>query len=162
MAAYSEGRGRGSRFVVRLPLRPASTVQAPVEPPVLGRRHCRLLLIEDNDDARESLRTALELGGYEVRGARDGQEGLALARVEPPDVALIDLGLPGVDGFEIARALRAEPATAAATLVAVTGYGQPDDVRRSREAGFDVHLVKPVDADRLSTLLDRLAARERS
>ena len=102
---------------------------------------------------RESLRLLLESLGHRVLEAADGQRGLSLALHHKPDVVLIDLGLPGLDGYEVARALRASPVGKQATLIAVTGYGQQDDRRRSTEAGFDAHLVKPVSQSLLSSLI---------
>ena len=113
----------------------------------------RILIVEDNDDARESLRLLLESLGHRVLEAGDGQRGLALALHHRPEVVLIDLGLPGMDGYEVARALRASPSGKTAALIAVTGYGQAEDRRRSTEAGFDAHLVKPVSQSLLSSLL---------
>jgi CheY-like chemotaxis protein len=112
-----------------------------------------ILIVEDNDDARESLRMLLESLGHRVLEAGDGQHGLALALHHRPEVVLIDLGLPGLDGYEVARALRASPGCEATALIAVTGYGQADDRRRSKEAGFDAHLVKPVSQSLLSSLI---------
>jgi CheY-like chemotaxis protein len=121
----------------------------------------RILIIEDNSDAREALRALLELDGYEVHAGADGAEGLDLARTKAPEVALIDIGLPGLDGYAVARQLRAAPSGKAMFLVALTGYGQPEDRRRALEAGFDAHLVKPVEEDALLQVLakpDRLVA----
>jgi CheY-like chemotaxis protein len=114
-----------------------------------------VLLIEDNTDARDALRVLLELDGYDVEAAADGPQGLELARAKAPAVALIDIGLPGMDGYEVARKLRALPGPRA-YLVALTGYSDPDDRRRAEEAGFDAHVVKPVDPDELTRLLARL------
>ena len=114
-----------------------------------------VLLIEDNVDARDALRVLLELDGYDVEAAGDGPEGLEIARAKAPAVALIDIGLPGMDGYEVARRLRAL-AGPRSFLVALTGYSDPDDRRRAEEAGFDAHVVKPVDPDELTRLLARL------
>ena len=114
-----------------------------------------VLLIEDNVDARDALRVLLELDGYDVETAGDGPEGLEIARAKTPAVALIDIGLPGMDGYEVARGLRAL-AGPRSFLVALTGYSDPDDRRRAEEAGFDAHVVKPVDPDELTRLLARL------
>ena len=111
-----------------------------------------ILIVEDHDDAREALRALLELEGYDVDAAANGPHGLDLVRARVPDVALIDIGLPEVDGYEVARRLRAM-AGPAPYLIALTGYGQPDDIRRAREAGFDAHLLKPVDPDALTLVL---------
>ena len=113
-----------------------------------------VLLIEDNADAREALRVLLELDGYDVEAAADGPQGLEIAQAKAPTVALIDIGLPGIDGYEVARRLRALSGPGA-FLVALTGYSDPDDRRRAEEAGFDAHVVKPVDPDELTRLLAR-------
>jgi CheY-like chemotaxis protein len=118
--------------------------------PIRGRR---ALVVEDNDDARESLRLLLEALGHEVVEASEGGRGVELAIGQHPEVVLIDLGLPGVDGYEVARAIRAHPAGRQATLIAVTGYGQAEDRRRAKEAGFDAHLLKPVSQTALSSLI---------
>jgi len=115
----------------------------------------RILLIEDNADAREALCALLELDGYEVLAAADGTEGLDLARTKAPEVALVDIGLPGFDGYEVARRMRAL-ATPPSVLIALTGYSEPEDRQRAKDVGFAAHLVKPVDPDDLSRLLGRL------
>jgi CheY-like chemotaxis protein len=122
------------------------------EPPSRPRR---CLLIEDHVDAAESLAMLLELIGHEVAVAFDGAEGLAKARQLLPEVVLCDIGLPDMDGYAVARALRAAPETSAAFLVALTGYGDDDDRRLAVEAGFDAHLTKPADLEVLRRLLDR-------
>jgi signal transduction histidine kinase/CheY-like chemotaxis protein len=154
VTARSEGPGKGSVFVVRL--RPAAESPAPAhaEPRAAGSaavpRH--VLVVEDLDDAREMLRLTLELDGHRVTVAADGAAALEAVRASLPDVALVDIGLPGMDGYEVARRLRAT-AGARIRLVALTGYGQPDDRDRARQAGFDAHLVKPVDPDALARAL---------
>jgi CheY-like chemotaxis protein len=105
--------------------------------------------VEDNIDAAESLRLLLEIWGYGVTLAHTGPEGVAAAQAVRPDVVLCDIGLPGMDGFTVAHTLRHTPETATTRLIAVTGYGQEEDRRRSLEAGFDLHLVKPVDPEKL-------------
>ncbi|MGH7279230.1 MAG: response regulator [Candidatus Rokuibacteriota bacterium] len=114
-------------------------------------------MIEDDADAREALGALLQLDGHQVAAAGDGAHGMALASATPPDVALIDLGLPGLDGYEVARRMRATVGRGP-VLIALTGYGQPEDRQRTAEAGFDDHLVKPVDPTDLSRLLSKLAA----
>jgi DNA-binding response OmpR family regulator len=110
------------------------------------------LIIEDNVDARQTLRALLEMFGHEVYEAGDGETGIVTALAVRPDVALVDIGLPRLDGYEVARRLRG--AHARMRLVALTGYGRDDDVRGAREAGFDEHLLKPASADRLRAAID--------
>jgi PAS domain S-box-containing protein len=156
--AASEGPGRGSTFTVRLPAARAPGMAAEEPAPArrsIGRR--RVLIIEDNDDARRMLRHLLDHAGHEVHEASEGAEGLTRALALAPDAVIVDIGLPGVDGYSIARRLRQE-GPPGLLLVAVTGYGQEGDRRRSREAGFDVHLTKPVDPLVLDTLLARAGA----
>jgi two-component system CheB/CheR fusion protein len=122
------------------------------EPTVIRPR--RILLIEDNEDAREALRALLELDGHEVEAAAEGQQGLEIAGTKAVEVALIDIGLPGLDGYEVARRMRA--LARPPILIALTGYGQPEDRRRAEEAGFDAHLVKPIDPTALTKALASL------
>ena len=153
--AASGGRGRGSVFTVRIPLdqrpAPAPTAPAPVAAPDGGRR--KILIVEDGRDAAESLRMLLSLQGFDVAVAYTGPEGVARARQFHPEAVICDLGLPGMSGFEVARALRSEQETASALLVCVSGYGQDEDKRQARVAGFDDTLVKPVDPEALVRLL---------
>jgi len=153
--AASDGPGGGSVFTVRLPA---------IEPPVAGRtrraaaapaRSRDVLIVEDNADARETLKRMLELEGHRVRVAEDGVSALDTVRAAAPEIALIDIGLPHMDGYELARRIRALQSDKHPYLVAVTGYGLPDDRRRTREAGFDLHLVKPVDPAALAAVLAR-------
>jgi CheY-like chemotaxis protein len=109
-----------------------------------------ILLVEDNPDARETLRLLLELEGHRVAAAETGEEGIELVRQRMFTVGLIDIGLPDVDGYHVARSIRAIPSAAKMVLVALTGYSEPEDVRRAHEAGFNAHLVKPVDPDTLT------------
>jgi CheY-like chemotaxis protein len=146
----SEGRGRGSEFTVRLPLGEAETTPGDEIARPSTARH--VLVIEDNADARDMLRIALELDGHRVETAADGVSGVNTALRTTPDVVLIDIGLPGLDGYAVARRLRAQLGDRV-TLVALTGYGQTEDRRRTSEAGFDAHLVKPVDPDVLTRAL---------
>jgi K+-sensing histidine kinase KdpD/CheY-like chemotaxis protein len=155
--AYSDGPGCGSTFVVRLPIGPsppadaaAGHVDRPAPEPL------RILVVEDNVDARETLRTVLGMLGHEVHEADDGPTGLAMALDVRPDLALIDIGLPGLDGYEVAQRLRTEAPEI--RLIALTGYGQEEDRRRALDAGFDTHLVKPVSPDRLLRALEGTAA----
>lgn len=159
IVARSDGAGHGSTFVLRLPgsagrvAADAAVLPAPHADAAHGRP--LVLLIEDNDDGREMMATMLEAWDYPVLQAADGLAGAALARAQRPDVALIDIGLPGIDGYEVARRLRAGDATGTIKLIALTGYGLADDQQRVLAAGFDLHLVKPVD---MGALLDALGA----
>ena len=153
VCARSEGLGRGSEFEVRLPLlheqaRPLERHQVAVDP---GRK--RLLLVEDNPDIGETLRELLQILGHRVELAGDGLRGVQLALATHPDAALVDIGLPGIDGYEVARRLRASEEGKDIVLVALTGYGRPEDRDRALESGFDAHLVKPVDPEELNRLL---------
>ena len=152
ITAASEGPGRGAQFTVRLPVE-AMPTPAPTPAVPAPERIRTVLVIEDNDDARESLRLLLESLGHRVLVAVDGHQGVAQALEHRPEVLLVDLGLPGLDGYEVARAVRASPGGKSAVLIAVTGYGQAEDRRRSTEAGFDAHLVKPVSQSLLSVLI---------
>lgn len=127
-------------------------------------RSLRIAVIEDNEDGRASLVQVLEFLGHEVQAAADGLEGEQLVRRMQPDVVLLDLGLPGIDGLEVCRRVRADPATAATPVLALSGWGTEDDLRRTRQAGFNLHLVKPVDVQsllghlaHLDTFRDRMA-----
>jgi signal transduction histidine kinase len=155
VTAASDGPGRGAVFTVRLPAVPAGARKPEVLHPE-RRRSRRVLIIEDNDDAREMLHTALSLSGHQVSEARDGAAGIEIAAREQPDVALIDIGLPDIDGYEVARRLRAMTTRRRMTLVALTGYGQPADRERAFKAGFDVHLTKPVPPEQLKQALAAL------
>ncbi len=158
IAAASEGIDRGSEFTVRLPLfvvaEPARDVErttVKAEPVAQVRRN--ILIADDNQDALESLALMLRLEGHEVHCASDGEEALALAGLRKPEIVVLDVGMPKLDGCEVARRIRAESWGRGAVLVALTGWGQDVDRRRSREAGFDMHLVKPVDP---ATICDML------
>jgi CheY-like chemotaxis protein/two-component sensor histidine kinase len=165
--AHSAGIDCGSEFVVRLP-----AVEGPAEPmepssgplevmpqrPELGAQH--VLVVEDNPDARQMLADLLTLLGHEVRTAEDGERGIAAALRNQPQLMFVDLGLPEVNGYEVARRLRQTPLGARVYLVALTGYGQPEDRDRAIEAGFDEHLVKPLDIERLKQALERAWQRE--
>jgi CheY-like chemotaxis protein len=118
-----------------------------------------VLVIEDDGDAREMLRLMLEIAGHTVYDAADGPGGLEFLEAEHPDVAIIDIGLPGQDGYQVARRIREHPDGRTMILIALTGYGRPTDHQRSVEAGFDHHLVKPADLDTLARLLQEDAPR---
>ena len=155
--ARSEGRGKGAEFEVRLPAFPAAEgvghAAEPAEP--VRRERVRLILLEDNPDAAESLTMLLELLGHHVRVFHDGVSALDAAGTNAPDVMLVDIGLPGIDGYEVARRARADGRLRDVILVALTGYGRAQDVAQARAVGFDYHLVKPVDVAGLERLLAR-------
>ncbi len=154
LLARSAGRGRGSEFEMRLPLLTRRETPGPAAPPA-GRAappH-RVLVIEDNPDAREMLRVLLELKGHVVDAARDGRSGIKAAAAQAPDVVLIDIGLPDLSGYDVARALR-QRLGSEVRLIALTGYGDPAARRLANEAGFDRHLVKPVAPEHLMRALD--------
>jgi signal transduction histidine kinase len=154
VSAHSDGTSSGSTFVIRLP-RVAAVQQPTAAPRRVMPEHDRptVLLIEDNEDGREMMATILDAHNYSVRQAGDGLQGVQSATDNPPDVALVDIGLPGIDGYEVARRLRQNPDTCNMRLIALTGYGLAEDQKRVLEAGFDLHLVKPVD---IRLLLDAL------
>jgi CheY-like chemotaxis protein/two-component sensor histidine kinase len=146
VGAASAGPGRGAEFTVRLPAmpEPAAISQMPTAAEGDAKQR-RILVVEDNRDSADTLRLLLELYGYEVTVAYNGPDGVKAAEERKPNIVLCDIGLPGLDGYGVARTLRRNPATAKAHMIAVTGYGSDADRCRSREAGFDRHLVKPVD-----------------
>lgn len=159
--ASSDGAGRGSSFTVRLPRTVARATFASRPAPVVARVRPgarRIMVVDDNADAVDSLAVLLGLEGHDVRVARDGPSAVELAREFVPEVALLDIGLPGMSGFDVARALRADERTARCVLIALTGWGQDADRKRSHDAGFDHHLVKPLDIEMLNRVLKRLNA----
>jgi signal transduction histidine kinase/ActR/RegA family two-component response regulator len=160
--AFSQGPGKGSEFIVRLPLAAESQSQPSAPDAAAGANAStathRILIVDDNRDAADSLAVLLRLQGHEVQVAYDGVIALAVAATFRPEIVLLDIGLPGMSGYEVAHRLRQEPASAEVLLVAVTGYCQEEDRRRSQEAGFNAHLVKPVCPDTLHALLTRSPA----
>jgi PAS domain S-box-containing protein len=158
--AHSEGPGRGSTFTVRLPARPlppggSLDGQVATSPPGLAR----VLLVDDNADLARALARLLQLDGYATEIAHDGLEALAIARDVRPEVVLLDIALPGMDGYEVLRQLRREPATCHARIIAVTGFGHEEECRQALNAGFDALLTKPVDHAELTSLLRKQGAR---
>jgi PAS domain S-box-containing protein len=161
VCARSDGPGRGSEFVIRLPALPPDP---PGEEMRSGGEEVRpagsprrVLVVDDNADAAESAALLLRMLGHEVKTAHDGPSALQAARAFRPEAVLLDIGLPGMSGYDVAKTLRAEPGNGALVLVVVTGYGQDEDRRRSAEAGFDRHLVKPVDPAAVQALLGSLS-----
>lgn len=154
--AHSEGLGKGSEFIVSLPLMRRPETAPPAEPAVPSRpagRSLRVLVVDDNEDACNMLAMLLEQKGNIVQKAFTGPSALESALVSPPDVILLDIGLPGMNGYEIARRLRQEPSMKNTRMVALTGYGTNDDVLLAREAGFDAHLLKPVNFSEVEKFL---------
>ena len=145
----SEGHGRGSTFEVQLPLVVAEAPAHHAPNPRKGFAGWRVLVVDDNQDATATLQTLLESLGATVCAAGNGREALEKFEGFAPDAVLLDIGMPGMDGYEVARRIRALPAGASTPLIAVTGWGQQEDIRRCFEAGFDHHLVKPLDVDKL-------------
>jgi signal transduction histidine kinase/ActR/RegA family two-component response regulator len=165
VSAASDGLDQGSEFVVRLPAvepkaqhRPAPRPR-PVKPRAERSAPLRVLIVEDNPDGRESMCELLEIWGHQVELAENGPQGVEKAFSLRPDVALVDIGLPGLDGNEVARRIRSTLGPQQICLIAMTGYGQPEDRRRALQAGFDNYLIKPVDPSRLATLLEELRQR---
>jgi PAS domain S-box-containing protein len=158
--AHSAGPGTGSEFIVRLPL--LAHAPAPKTQPSDARRAAtaplKVLVVDDNRDAAQSLATLLHLHGHEVHVAYDGASAIALATDRPPNVVFLDIGMPGLDGYEVARRLRALPQLDATVLAALTGWGQEGDRRRTAEAGFDHHIVKPPDSEAILSLMENLSA----
>jgi CheY-like chemotaxis protein len=159
LAASSEGPGQGSEFVVRIPL--AANQRRACESESSGQSagalaHLRLLVVDDNRDAADSLAVLLELLGAEVHLAYSGGEALQAVEACRPDVVLLDLGMPEIDGYEVARRIRERTGSVGPTLIALSGWGQEEDLRRTHEAGFDHHLLKPADLAALKRLLASL------
>jgi CheY-like chemotaxis protein len=164
----SEGLGKGSEFVVRLPLASEAQVSETGQPPEdqksphTPRRTCRILVVDDNRDAARSLELLLKTGGHQVAVAHTGPVALEAVVVQKPEVVLLDIGLPEIDGYEVARRIRAQPSGPDIVLIAVTGWGQPEDKQRALNAGFDHHLTKPVNYAVVTELLGGICeARDR-
>jgi len=158
VAAASGGTGQGSEFTVALPLAPTGaplSAPAPLREPAPARGACKVLVIEDNRDAAETIQELLELEGHEVRLAFSGPAGIDIAHTWQPDLVLCDIGLPGMNGYQVAELLRRDPATHGLRLVALSGYAQPEHLAQGQAAGFNAHLAKPVDPDELLRLLQK-------
>jgi CheY-like chemotaxis protein len=157
ITAHSDGRDRGSTFEVRLPLQEQTRrTSAQPTPAPLVRVPRRVLIVDDNEDAARMLADAVSALGHDTRVAHDGPSALTAVQGFTPEVALLDIGLPVMDGYELGRQLREEQRLKGLRLVAITGYGQPSDSLRSHDSGFDAHLVKPVNFAGLATLIDDL------
>jgi CheY-like chemotaxis protein len=155
--AHSAGEGLGAEFRVYLPCLPmAAAPAADTGATAVGRAKVsrRVLIVEDNDDVAETTAAMLSMAGHTLRCARDGAHGLQLAQEFEPEVVLLDVGLPQLDGYQVARRLRQLPQACDALLIALTGYGMPSDRERGRDAGFDHHLLKPADPGELMALIE--------
>jgi len=158
----SEGIGRGSTFIVRLPqarVAPAIVAAPAAAAPTGTAGAMRLVIADDNVDFAESLQAILEMQGHQVVVVGDGNAALEAVRMHRPDAAVLDIGMPGLNGYEVARRLRADPGSAALTLIAVTGWGQAADKKAAADAGFDRHLVKPLDPEELLDVIADVAPR---
>jgi CheY-like chemotaxis protein len=160
VTAESEGPGKGSEFTIRLPAakRPATTRVEETGPSAAETKKSRILVVDDNVDTARGMARLMKLLGHEVATAHTGSEALKVARGYRPEFILLDIGLPGMDGYQVASRLRLEECCKDAVIVAVSGYGQEEDRRRSKEAGFDHHLIRPLDHDALLSLLSAGAA----
>ena len=156
LSAASPGSGLGSRFTIELPLMQPERVErasSDASSSVVMQNPKRVLVVDDNRDAGDSLAALIELLGHQATVLHDGRDALTVALSHAPDLILLDIGLPGMDGYEVARRLRATRETEKIRLIACTGYGREDDVRRINDAGFDGYLVKPVSAAQLEQVL---------
>ncbi len=153
--AHSEGPGKGSEFIVRLPLLPATADErgAPGTALPQSRKGIRVLVVDDSRDLAHSLKTLLQLSGHDALVAHDGPAALVASRTYQPDVVLLDIGLPGMNGYEVARQLRRDQGGKKPLVLAMSGYGKDDDKRLADEAGCDFHLTKPLDLKRLEALI---------
>jgi signal transduction histidine kinase/ActR/RegA family two-component response regulator len=160
----SEGRGKGSKFTIWLPTKAVGEVfierRRTSRVDLTAMKKLRIMVVDDNVDAARTLANLLEAMKHEVIVANGGAEALDRSKAATVDVFILDIGLPDIDGNELARTLRAHPETAGVTLIALTGYGQAQDIVRTREAGFDFHLIKPVDVERIAKLLRNVASAE--
>jgi PAS domain S-box-containing protein len=159
VSAHSEGLGRGSEFVVRLPLategQGAALARKDIEPATSGPELRRILVVDDNQDSARSLGVLLQAAGHDVQTAIDGVAALEITRSWRPEIVLLDIGLPGMDGYEVARRIRQGPDINAVLLVAISGYGTEENKKRAQQAGFDAYLIKPVDMKALEEIISR-------
>jgi CheY-like chemotaxis protein len=164
ITAHSDGHGKGSSFVVRLPALPEAWEKEPEARPEQScayNRPRRVLVVEDTPAVSEMLTALLRQWGHAVRTVSDGPAALTLARTYHPDVVLLDIGLPGMNGYEVARHLRQETGHTRPVIAAITGYGQAEDRRRAEDAGFDYHMLKPIDPNALRALFENAASLRR-
>jgi CheY-like chemotaxis protein len=163
VVAQSDGPGKGSEFTVRLPLASPLPAHEPQRAEFTAKTpgaSCKVLVADDNPDSAASLAGLLQMMGNEVRSAYDGQEAVEAAQSYQPDVVLLDIGMPRLNGYDAARLIREQPWGKPMILVALTGWGQEEDKRRSREAGFDAHMTKPVDPQSLVKFLGFVGSRK--
>jgi CheY-like chemotaxis protein/two-component sensor histidine kinase len=160
VTAHSKGPGHGSELTVKLPLLSAPSVEAPAPTKPQTAASRRILIADDNDDALQTLSWLLESQGHEVHTARDGLEAVKAAAEVRPEVVILDIGMPNLDGYGAAQRIREQPWGQQITLVAQTGWGQPSDKLRAQQAGFDLHLTKPIDIDRLVAVLADVGPRK--
>jgi CheY-like chemotaxis protein/two-component sensor histidine kinase len=153
VSARSEGLGCGTEIIVRLPVDAGAALEVAATPTSTGSVRRRVLIIEDNADAADSLSEALTLGDHDVAVAYNGPDGIAKAREFQPEVVLCDIGLPGMSGYDVARAFRADETLSKAVLVALSGYARPEDLQRAAEAGFERYLAKPASIEKLGRIL---------
>ena len=158
ITASSSGAGQGSVFVVRIPESHAFADASVPGAPLAARDDAskRILVVDDNIDAAKSLAELLRMAGHEVHTAADGHEAIASVEAFVPDIAILDIGLPGMDGYELARWIRKQPSLHRVRLVALSGYGQASDRKLALAAGFDLHLAKPVDPELVLTTIQEL------
>jgi CheY-like chemotaxis protein len=157
VSARSEGPGKGSEFTLRFPAASETVAQASSPPKrfqATTRKPARVLVVDDNEDLAHGLARLLEIHGHHVRIAYDGPAGVKIAKEWRPEFVLLDIGLPGMDGYQVVALLRHDQNTKDAVIVAISGYGQEEDRNRSKQAGFDHHLVKPISSDDLIKVLD--------
>jgi two-component system, chemotaxis family, CheB/CheR fusion protein len=158
---HSNGPGQGAEFVVELPLDTGVRTETRQSAPARAGVPLRVLIVDDNQDAANTLAEVLRHHGHSVDAVFDGDQALDAAARTAPDAVVLDLAMPGKDGYETARLLRGMSATSTALLIALSGYGQPRDRARSQQAGFDVHIIKPVDIEQLVALLASVSSRPR-
>jgi CheY-like chemotaxis protein len=155
----SAGRGKGTEFLVRLPLTTKKAPTRPEQEPHPFTKDLRILLVEDNEYLRDTTQILLESEGYQVGVAADGLSALTAIEIERPDIALIDIGLPELDGYGVARRAREHRICDRTYLIALTGFGQETDRQRAFEAGFDEHITKPIELEQLTRVLQRAVGR---
>jgi CheY-like chemotaxis protein len=165
LLVHSAGPGKGSLFIVRLPLKPVAAPEPAPAPPPVRDPHAviprRALVVDDNQDAADTLATILQLLGHTTHCVSDPHEVVDAVEAFAPDVVFLDIGMPGLSGYDVARRLRSHATNESLTLVALTGWGQPEDRRRTAETGFDHHLVKPAELASIQRIFDGLPSRRR-